>query len=74
MIMNLLFRRIELHRTPPQWASLLVLAENDFGDLLLPSLDRPDWWDRPFDPRRPAHWPYLVLSAVTGWVVMVEAE
>lgn len=69
---------------PPRWAARFVLAEDDWGDLLLPCRGRHDclayqwdgpvetWWDRPFNPRRPNHWLYAAASFVTGWIVMVE--
>lgn len=74
LLLKALYRRIEAHRSPPRWAQLLVLAECDWGDLWLPSLTWENWWDRPFEPRRPSHWPYLLASLVTGWIVMVEAN
>lgn len=73
-LLRLLYRRIEPHKPPPRWAQLLVLAECDFGDLWLPSTTRQDYWDRPFDETRPSHWPYLLLSLATGWVVTVDTH
>lgn len=74
--------RIAERMHPPKWAVYLVLAENDWGDFYLPCLGRRErkhghtepWWDRRFDARNPFHWPYALLTALTGWVVMVEAQ
>lgn len=76
------WRRVEDRTPPPRWATYLVLAEDDWGDLLLPCLGRRNrehghgepWWDRPFRPRDPLHWPYALLTALTGWIVMVAAD
>lgn len=75
-----LVRLLEAMEPPPTWAAQLVLAEDDYGDLLLPCVGRrarkhahPEmWWDRRFNGRNPLHWPYFVMTWLTGWVVCVD--
>lgn len=59
---------------------LLCLAEDDGGEILLPCIHgrarrhghTEQWWDRPLNYRNPLHWPYVAVTFVTGWIVMVE--
>lgn len=68
-------------KLPPKWAQYLVLAYADDGEFYLPCLYRrkrrhghtEPWWDRRLRPRRPTHWPYMVMTALTRWVVWVES-
>lgn len=37
-----------------------LVGENSYGELLVPSWKRRNWWDRRLNLRRPTHWlPYL---------------
>lgn len=49
-----------------------LLAEDERGDLYVPSLTRADWWDRRFDPRNPTHWPYWLRSRIRRNIVMID--
>lgn len=71
------YRRSEDPKTPPKWATYLVLGAGADGEMYLPCLTRkhthPEpWWDRTLNLRRPGHWPYALLSAVTGWFVWLD--
>lgn len=73
-----LYRVSEDPKTPPRWAVGLVVAESDWGDYYLPCRNRhhvhPEpYWDVPLNLRRLTHWPHALLSAATGWMLMVEA-
>lgn len=61
-------------KNPPLWAVMLVCAEDDYGDLWLPSRKCKGYWDRPLNLRRPTHWAPYLLSRITGWIVVVEAR
>lgn len=50
-----------------------LLAEDDWGDLLVPSRTRSDWWDRRYNPKNPMHWRFWLLSRLSRKIVMVEA-
>lgn len=49
------------------------LAEDDWGDLWVPSWTRKTLWDRRFSPWRPTHWPYWLRSRLTRKLAFVEA-
>ena len=66
-------------KQPPRWARDLVLGQGPDGYLYLPCVNRrhdhPDstWWCRPYNRRNPLHWPYMVSTLITGWVVWLDA-
>lgn len=49
-----------------------ILGEDDHGDLFVPSLTRPEYWDRRFAWWKPTHWPYYVRSRLTNRVAFLE--
>jgi len=48
------------------------VAEDDRGDLWVPSGNYRDWWDRPLSLWRPTHWPHYLRSRLTGKLGMIE--
>lgn len=75
--LNRLARILIAMKQPPRWAVALVVAEGPEGYLFLPCIDNEHkhpvhWWCRPYNRRNPLHWPYMALTLVTGWVVMVD--
>lgn len=77
-LLDRIYDVVEDPKTPPKWARDLVVAYADDGDFYLPCFDRghshPEpWWCRPLNLRRAGHWPYALLTALTGWVVWVES-
>lgn len=79
-MLDRLYERAEDPQMPPKWGMYLCLAQDDWGDFLLPCLGRrhrkhghrEPWWDRRFNHRCPGHWPYLLVTVLTGWIVWVE--
>lgn len=51
-----------------------LVAEDDYGDLRVPSLRRLNWWHERLDLRKPWHWPSYMRSRITRRLVMVEAN
>jgi hypothetical protein len=51
-----------------------LLAEDERGDLWVPSAMRANWWDRRFNPRNPLHWEYWLRSRLRRNVVMIESS
>lgn len=52
--------------------STKYLGETEYGTLLVPSRTKPDWWDRKYNPRNPAHWIYWLRSRLACNIVMLE--
>jgi hypothetical protein len=50
-----------------------LLAEDDYGDLFVPSFRRRGWWVARLDARKPWHWPSYLRSRLTGRMAMVGA-
>lgn len=70
--------------TPARWGEgnyvkcRFALAEDDYGDILIPALWQSvkrgeAWWGRRFDARKPWHWPYYFVSCLVGGVNFVES-
>lgn len=51
-----------------------LLAEDERGDLWVPSLNHRGWWDRRFNPHNPAHWRYWLRSRRLMRVAMIETS
>jgi hypothetical protein len=51
-----------------------LIAEDEKGELWLPSRRKPGWWDRRLDLRRPTHWPAYLRSRLTGRLTMIDTE
>jgi hypothetical protein len=50
-----------------------LIAEDEQGELWLPSRSKPEWWDRRLNLRRPTHWPAYLRSRLTGQLTVVES-
>lgn len=51
-----------------------LLAEDENGDLWVPSRSRSGWWDRRVDLRNPAHWPAYLRSRRRNSLVMINTS
>jgi hypothetical protein len=52
----------------------LLLGEDEFGDLWVPSRQRPGWWDRRFSAWRPTHWRYWLRSRRLCRLAVIELD